>query len=493
MRIALGLALNEVEPREARALEFYEVLSTFRFLPSHSILRHAGAPDPQLSTCHQAASANDFQHITLQPGGPACSWLEPWHRDILDFLARPRTDRVSLDRQLNKGLWVPDLFMKRLRQQGSWTLLDPGEADGLRGCQGAQFEARYLACEQKAAGGGLRFCQRVNAADLWREIMSSLLETGQPWLGFKDAVNTRSAQDHCGLICGAGLGGDILLNTSTNEGTACPLGAINLAAHLSERGTGLDVALLQATVASAVRMLDNAVDLNSYPAEQTRASSLEHRPIGLGLAGFAEALDRLQLHPASAAAADFADWSMELVSYFAIMASAELAGERGPYPGYAGSKWSRGLLPIDTLALLSSERGLPLDINAAASQDWEPVRALIRQHGMRHCATTAVASFQGPALVAGLAPAPAAGETDPQWLIECAARRQKWIDMGQTLDLPAPDRDLDKISHLYMQAWEKGLKTIHQLLPAAPRQDPAGVQSTPAEIELPPHLAAAAV
>jgi ribonucleoside-diphosphate reductase alpha chain len=394
---------------------------------------------------------------------------------------------------LNKGLWVPDLFMKRLRQQGPWTLFDPGEAAGLHRCHGAQFEARYLEYEQKAARGGLRFSRRVNAGDLWREILASLLETGQPWLGFKDAVNTRSAQDHCGLVCGAGLGGDILLNTAPDEGAACPLGAVNLAAHLAERGGGLDVALLQGTIAAAVRMLDNAVDLSSYPAERTRAVSLEHRPIGLGVAGFAEALDRLQLHPAGPAAADFAEWSMELVSYFAILASAELAGERGPYPGYAGSKWSRGLLPIDTLALLSSERGLRLDIDASASQDWEPVRALIRQHGMRHCATTAIAPLHGPARVAGLAPGLGGGEADPLWLIECAARRQKWIDMGQTLDLPAPEGDLAKISNLYMRAWEKGLKTIHQLLPAARRQEQAGVADAPVEIKATAELAAAPV
>ena len=188
---------------------------------------------------------------------------------------------------------------------------------------------------------------------------ASLLDTGQPWLGFKDAVNTRSAQDHSGLVCAAALGGALLLNADPGEAAACPFGAVNIAAHLTERPAGLDVALLRGTITAAVRMLDNAVDLSAYPSARVRAASLQHRPIGLGVAGFAEALDRLQHHPASPAAADFADWSMELVSYFAILASAELAAERGPYPGYAGSKWSRGILPIDTLALLSNAAAFP--------------------------------------------------------------------------------------------------------------------------------------
>ncbi len=479
MRIALGLAFNEAEPRETRALEFYDVLSTFRFIASDSILRHAATPRPEPGPGRDAASAWDSEPATQPPGGP--SRLEPWHRDILEVLARPGPGGADSGRELNKGLWVPDLFMKRLRQQGHWTLFDPGEADGLHGCHGAPFEARYLEYEQKAARGGLRFSRRVNAAELWGGILASLLETGRPRLVFKDAVKTRSAQDN------SGPGGGILPDASPNEAAACPLGAVNLAAHLTERGAALDVALLQSTVAAAVRLLDNVLDLSSFP------SGPELRPIGLGVAGFAEALDRLQLPPGSAAAADFADWSMELVSYFAVLASAELAGERGPYPGYAGSKWSRGLLPIDTLALLSSERGLRLDLDPSVSQYWEPVRALIRRNGMRHCATTAVVSLPGPARVAGLAPGWGGAQADPLWLIECAARRQKWIDMGHVLDLPAPERDLAKISDLCMRAWEKGLKTIDQLLPAAPLQEPAGLKAAPADIKPPMEMAAVPV
>jgi ribonucleotide reductase alpha subunit len=490
MRIAMGLALNEKGGADARALEFYEVLSSFRFVPSDAISRHAGRPHPQLSTGHEAAC--DPEHGQPPPEGAACSWLEPWHRDIWEFLARPRPGGAPTGQPLNKGLWVPDLFMKRVREHGPWMLFDPSEVECLWRHHGTEFEARYLECEQKAAQGALRFLRRVNAGDLWREILASLQQTGQPWLGFKDAVNTRSAQDHRGLVCGGGMGGDILLNAAPGEGTACPLGAVNLAAHVRAPGAGLDVTLLQNTITSAVRMLDNALDLSSYPAAQARAACLEHRPIGLGVAGFAEALDRLQLRPGSAAAAEFADWSMELVSYFAILASAELAGERGPYASYAGSKWSRGLLPADTLGLLSNARGLPVDVNNAVAQDWEPVRALIRRNGMRHCATTAVASCPGPALVAGLAPTPGGGETDPQWLIECAARRQKWIDMGHTLDLAVAEGDLGKISYLYMRAWEKGLKTTRQLrLVAAPQEHP--VTETPAEAEPRRELAAAAV
>ena len=495
MRIAMGLALNEVGPRESRALEFYEVLSTFRFLPSHPILRHAGAPHPQLSVCHTATSANDLEHLTLQPAGPSCSWLEPWHRDILPFLSRPRPGAAPSGQQLNKALWLPDLFMQRVREQSSWTLFDPADTPGLHRSHGAQFQARYLAFEQKAAHGALPSSRRLNAADLWREILASLLDTGQPWLGFKDAVNTRSAQDHSGLVCAAALGGALLLNADPGEAAACPFGAVNIAAHLTERPAGLDVALLRGTITAAVRMLDNAVDLSAYPSARVRAASLQHRPIGLGVAGFAEALDRLQHHPASPAAADFADWSMELVSYFAILASAELAAERGPYPGYAGSKWSRGILPIDTLALLSNARGLPLDVPSGGAQDWEPVRGGVRRQGVRHCSTTAVAAMDGPARIAGLTPSLDAGQTDPFRLIEHAARRQKWIDLGHALDLPLPpsERDIDKLSNLYLRAWEKGIKTIHQLTPVSEsREDPA-TPRVPAESAAPLEMASAPI
>jgi ribonucleotide reductase alpha subunit len=421
MRVAMGLALNEEGPREERALVFYEALSSFRFIPSGLILKHAGTRQP-----------------TLAEGGAAGSstlWIEPWRRDFLDSIN-------------SKKFWLPDLFMKRVRQQACWRLFDPEETGDLHDCCGGEFERRYLAYEQKAERGAMRFAKRLKAVDTWHEIMTSVTQTGQPWLGFKDAVGLRSPRPH-------------------HESAGGPLGAINLATHISETGAGLDVALLRGTVTSAVRMLDNALDLNLFPTSQARLSGLEHRGIALGMVGFQEALDRLNLRFESAAAADFADWSMELISNCAITASADLARERGPFPGYAKSNWSRGILPSDTLGQLSHERGVLVDVTTDMSQDWDSVREMIRRHGVRNCAITAISPLDAPARIAGVTPSldpvlPDA-QTDPKWLIQFAARRQKWIDMGQTLTLRTSEKDIGKLAAIYMQAWEKGIKTIHHL------------------------------
>jgi ribonucleotide reductase alpha subunit len=427
MRIAMGLALNEDGRWEERALEFYEALSTFRFIPSDLILSHAGTRQPSLAGGSEA-----------EPSGLR---IEPWRRDILDALN-------------GKTPWMPDLFMKRVRLTASWTLFDPDETGDLQDCCGRLFEKRYLAYEQKAKEGKLRFSKRVNAVDLWHDIVAELAQAGQSRLGFKDAVGLRSPE-------------------LPRESAAGPIGAINLAAHIPERGGALDQALLRGTIASAVRMLDNAVDLSVYPTEEARLSALEHRAIELGIAGFQEALHRLQLTPGSKAAADFAEWSMELVSCGAIMASAELARERGPFPCYAESKWRDGFLPIDTLGQLSQERGVCVDVIADISQDWAPVREKIRLHGMRNGATTAISSLDTPARIAGLTPAIdsalAGEEIDPKWLIECAARRQKWIDLGQTLTLRTSETDTGKLADLYLQAWEKGIKSVRHLFVVAPK------------------------
>jgi ribonucleotide reductase alpha subunit len=426
MRIAMGLALNEERRREERALDFYEALSTFRFIPSDQILSHAGTLQPVLAGGSEADS----------PG----LWIEPWRRDILDVL----------DRQ---SPWMPDLFMKRVRQSASWNLFDPQETGDLHDCCGREFENRYLAYEQKAERGALRFVRRVKAVDLWHDIVASVTQNGQARLGFKDAVALRSPR-------------------LPGQSAAGPLGAINLAAHIPEGGGALDLALLRASIASAVRMLDNAVDSSIYPTEQARLIGLENRAIGLGVAGFQEALDRLHLARASKAAADFADWSMELVSCAAISASAELARERGPFPRYAESKWQDGVLPIDTLGQLSKERGLCVDVVADISQDWASVREKIRRQGMRNGATTAVHLLDKPARIAGVTPsidsALAGEEIDATWLIECAARRQKWLDLGQTLTLRTSETDTGKMAELYMRAWEKGIQTMHQIFLAAP-------------------------
>jgi len=290
----------------------------------------------------------------------------------------------------------------------------------------------------------MRFAKRLNAGHLWREIAASLARTGKPALGFKDAILLRSQQPDF-------------------DPAASPLGAINLAAHCSEAGRGLDVPLLRATVASAVRMLDNAVDLSLYPADGARSAALEHRAIGLGIAGFSDALARLHLKQPGAAAADFADWSMELVSCCAIQASAQLARERGPYPACAGSNWSHGILPIDTFWQLARQRGLPAAAPGATFQDWTATREMVRRHGVRNCALTALCSLDNAAGIAGLSPETRGAEAGAPWWIECAARRQKWIDQGQTLLLPSPERDAAEIAALCLQAWEKGLKTAPTL------------------------------
>jgi ribonucleoside-diphosphate reductase alpha chain len=485
MRVAMGLALNEGEQCNTRALEFYEALSTFRFVPSETVLCHAGTVQPQLITCCAATSWSDLEHVTAQVGprlaqrkktGLTCSWLEPWHIGIWDFLQRPRPGGPVWNHDLNKALWIPDLFMKRVCQQGRWTLFNPAEVPDLHQQFGRIFEERYLEYEQKADRGEMHGFQRINAADLWQEMLASLAQTGQPWLGFKDAANVRSPQDHAGVVHSASLCTAILLNTSPLEAAACSVGSVNLAAHLARNSPlPLDIPLLRSTVGAAMRMLDNAIDISSYPNDAARAASLEHRPAALGILGFQDALDWLKASYASAAAADFADRSMEIISHCAILASAALARERGAYPSYEGSKWSHGLLPIDTLALLAAERGRAVDIALSVTQDWDRVRDEVRRDGLRHCTTTAISPTDAGSRITGVSPSiePAGQEwkgkqrtafaIEPQWLIECAARRQKWLDMSQALTLYAADLDLAALANIGMQAWEKGLKTTRQL------------------------------
>ncbi len=482
MRVAMGLALNEGEQRNARAAEFYEALSTFRFVPSEPVLCHAGTVEPRLITCFAATSWSDLEHVSAQAGprmeqrkrtGLTCSWLEPWHIGIWDFLQRPRPGGPVWNHDLNKALWVPDLFMKRVCQQGRWTLFEPAQVPDLHQKFGRAFEQRYLEYEEKADRGEMHGFQRIHAADLWREMLASLAQTGQPWLGFKDAANVRSTQDHAGVVHGASLCTAILLNTSPLEASACSVGSVNLSAHLAgDSPVALDIPLLRSTVGTAMRMLDNAIDISSYPDEAARAASREHRPAALGLLGFQDALDRLKAGYASAAAADFADRSMEIISHCAILASASLARERGAYPSYAGSKWSHGLLPVDTLALLAAERGMAVDIDSSMTQDWDMVREAVRRDGLRHCTTTAISTTEAGSRITGASPSiePAGQgkqetvfEIGPQWLIECAARRQKWLDMSQALTLYAADLDLAALADICLQAWEKGLKTTRQL------------------------------
>jgi ribonucleoside-diphosphate reductase alpha chain len=481
MRVAMGLALNEGDQRNARAVEFYEMLSTFRFVPSETILAHAGTMSPHLITCCGATSWSDLEHVTAQVGprleqrkrnGLTCSWLEPWHAGIWDFLQRPRPGGPVWNHDLNKALWVPDLFMKRVRQKGRWTLFDPSQVPDLHQQFGRAFEERYVEYERKADLGEMHGSQRVNAVDLWQEMLASLAQTGQPWLGFKDAANVRSSQDHAGVVHSASLCTAILLNTSAHEGAACGVGAINLAAHVQCGAEALlDTSQLRTTIGVAVRMLDNAIDLSLFPTDAARQTCEEHRPAALGIFGFQDALDRLGMQYASAAAAEFADHSMEVISHGSILASAALARERGAYPSFSGSKWSHGFLPIDTLGILTAERGIDVDTDYSLTLDWDEVRREVQRHGMRHCAVTAISRTEAASKITGASPSiePGGGafEMGPQWLIECAARRQKWLDMGQALTLYAADLDLTLLGEMWMQAWEKGLKATRQLLSPA--------------------------
>jgi ribonucleoside-diphosphate reductase alpha chain len=529
MRLAMGLALREGPQAGERALEFYEALSSFAFVPSAPLLFNAGTPQPLLAACYTATGWHDLEHITAPAGGRmsqriqtglTCSWLEPWHICMSDFLARPLPGEEPWRHDLNKGGWIPDLFMRRVREAGPWPLFDPLEVPDLHPLFGTAFEARFLQYEASAARGEMKEFRQVPALELWREMLASLAGTGQPWLAFKDAANVRSLQDHAEAVRSAQLGAGTLLHTPA----ACSLGAINLAAHVDENG--LDAARLGRTVGAAIRMLDNALELSACPSPALQAAAREHRAVGLGITGFQEALYQLRLGYAGAAAAEFADRSMELISHGAILASTALARERGPFPAYAGSKWSSGLLPADTLAGLEEQRGRRVTVDRSGALDWTPVRESIKRHGMRNSAVTAI----GPALegswIAGVTPSiePAARawfgegpggaraawnrhlvedlrrldlwddamrkelrqnehsiqqikripaslrkiyrtafEIEPRWLIECAARRQKWIDLGQSLNLYAPDSRLETISDIYMLAWEKGLKTTNRL------------------------------
>ncbi len=583
MRVAMGLALHETN-REERAIEFYNLISTFRFCPSTPTLFNAGTGHPQLSSCYLTTIGDDLaqifksvrdnallskwsggigndwtnvralgSHINGTNGksqgvipflkvandaavavnqggkrkGAVCAYLETWHLDVEEFLdLRKNTgDERRRTHDMNTAHWVPDLFMKRVQQDGQWTLFSPDDVADLHDCYGREFEERYVAYEALADQGALSLFKRVRAMDLWRKMLTALFETGHPWITFKDPSNIRSAQDHAGVVHNSNLCTEILLNTGEDEVAVCNLGSINLVAHIEDGQ--LDLNRLQSTVRTAVRMLDNVIDLNYYPIPEARASNLRHRPIGLGQMGFQDALYELGLSYASDGAVEFADRSMEAIAYFTILASTELARERGTYPSYAGSKWDRGLLPIDTIQLLGEERGEPVDIDTNSTFDWTTVREAVQRQGMRNSHTMAIAPtatianilgvsqsieplytnlyvksnlsgeftvvnhflvrdlmarglwdhqmlddlkyFDGSIQPIGRVPPDlkerylTAFEVDPDWLIECAARRQKWIDMGQSLNLYVAEPSGRKLSEMYFLAWKKGLKTTYYL------------------------------
>ncbi len=591
MRVAMGLALNEKEQKNQRAIEFYDLLSSFYFTSGTPTLFNSGTLHSQLSSCYLSTIMDDLSHIfkvisddaqlskwagglgndwtnvratgaqikgtngksqgiipflkvandtavAVNQGGKRkgamCAYLETWHLDVEDFLdLRKNTgDERRRTHDMNTANWIPDLFMKRVSENGVWTLFDPSTVPDLHDLYGKAFEERYVAYEKMTETGQIKLFKKVEALGLWRKMLSMLFETGHPWITFKDPSNIRSPQDHVGVVHSSNLCTEILLNTSATETAVCNLGSINLPMHINENG--LDEKKLAATVRTAIRMLDNVIDINFYPVKEAENANLKHRPIGLGLMGFQDALYMQNISYASHQAIEFADKSMEMISYYAILASSELAKERGTYSSYKGSKWDRGLLPIDTIETLAQERGGSLDMDRSHTMDWSKVRKSIEKHGMRNSNTMAIAPTATISNITGVSQSIepmykhlfvksnlsgeftipntylveklkqlnlwdeqmlddlkyfdgsiaeieripheikqlflTAFEIDPEWIIECAARRQKWIDMGQSLNLYLFEPSGKKLHQMYFLAWTKGLKTTYYLRSMAATQ-----------------------
>ncbi|SFF63880.1 ribonucleoside-diphosphate reductase alpha chain [Fontimonas thermophila] len=462
MRVAMGLAINEVE-RETKAIEFYELLSSFDFMSSTPTLFNSGTLRPQLSSCyltqvpddlhgifgaiHDNAMlskyagglgndwtpvrgmgshikgtngksngvvpflkvANDTAVAVNQGGkrkGAVCAYLETWHRDIEEFLElRKNTgDDRRRTHDMNTANWVPDLFMKRVMEDGQWTLFSPDETPDLHDLVGTAFERRYVEYERLADEGRIKNFKRLPAVQLWRKMLSMLFETGHPWITFKDPCNLRSPQQHAGVVHSSNLCTEITLNTKAgSEIAVCNLGSINLPAHITADGQ-LDLAKLEKTVTTAMRMLDNVIDYNYYAVAAARNSNLRHRPVGLGVMGFADALYKLRLPYESDAAIQFADESMEAISYFAIKASTDLAAERGRYSSFEGSLWSKGILPIDSIKILAEQRGgyLKQDTSTSGKFDWDALRQRVMTVGMRNSNTMAIAPTATIANITGV-------------------------------------------------------------------------------------------
>ncbi len=581
MRVAMGLAINE-EDKTKYTLEFYEILSKHDYLSATPTLFNSGTTHSQLSSCYLSTVMDDLEHIfktvsddaqlskwagglgndwtnvrgtgarikgtngqsqgiipflkvandtavAVNQGGKRkgamCAYLETWHIDIEDFieLRKNTGDERRRTHDMNTANWIPDLFMKRVKENGTWTLFSPNETPDLHDLYGKAFEKRYIEYEKMADEGKIALWKRVEAVQLWRKMLSMLFETGHPWITFKDPANIRSPQDHVGVVHSSNLCTEILLNTSKEETAVCNLGSVNLAEHVTEKG--LNEKKLAETIHTAIRMLDNVIDVNFYPIPETKTANMAHRAIGLGLMGFQDALNILGVSYASHEAVEFADKSMEMISYYAILYSSELAKERNPYPSYKGSKWERGLLPIDTVDLLEKERGETVEMNRSISMDWDKVRESIRKHGMRHSNVMAIAPTATIANIAGVtasiepnyknlyAKSNLSGEftfcnphlvselkklklwdeqmiddlkyfdgsvleidripedlkkqyltcfeIDSEWIIECGSRRQKWIDQAQSLNLYLAEPSGKKLHNMYLFAWSKGLKTSY--------------------------------
>ena len=583
MRVAMGLAINELD-RETKTIEFYELLSSFDFMSSTPTLFNSGTCRPQLSSCYLSTVpdnldgifsaikddallskfagglgndwsrvrsmgahikgtngksqgvvpflkvANDTAVAVNQGGkrkGAMCAYLESWHLDIEEFLdLRKNTgDDRRRTHDMNTANWIPDLFMQRVSEAGGWTLFSPDDTEDLHDLYGQAFNQRYVEYEQMAARGELKLHKTIKALDLWRKMLSMLYETGHPWLTFKDPCNLRSPQQHTGVVHSSNLCTEITLNTSDDEIAVCNLGSVNLAQHVNENG--LDKEKLEHTVNVAMRMLDNVIDYNYYSVPQARRSNLKHRPVGMGIMGFQDALYKLRLPYASREAIEFADSSMEMVSYCAIKASTDLAEERGTYTSFKGSLWSKGILPIDSVDILEENRGGLLDMDKSQKLDWSGLRKRVKKTGMRNSNCMAIAPTATISNICGVAQSieptyqnlfvksnlsgeftvvnpymvndlkerglwddvmvsdlkyfdgsvqqidripddlkmlySTAFEVDPRWLVECASRRQKWLDQAQSLNLYMSAPDGKKMDNLYKLAWIRGLKTTYYL------------------------------
>ena len=583
MRVAMGLAINEIE-RERRAIEFYDLLSSFDYMSSTPTLFNSGTLRPQLSSCYlttvpdnldgiygairdnallskfAGGLGNDWTrvrglgaHIKGTNGtsqgvvpflkvtndtavavnqggkrkGAVCAYLETWHIDIEEFLdLRKNTgDERRRTHDMNTANWVPDLFMQRVAEEAQWTLFSPDEVPELHELSGQSFREAYEACEARAERGELKVWKRLPAITLWRKMLNQLFETGHPWITFKDPCNLRYTNQHLGVVHSSNLCTEITLHTNDKEIAVCNLGSVNLAAHISENG--LDTEKLARTVDTAMRMLDNVIDYNYYSVPQARHSNLRHRPVGLGLMGFQDALYKLDITYSSEAAVEFADRSMEALSYYAIRASSDLAEERGSYASYQGSLWSQGILPIDSISILRRERGGFVDVDESVTLDWDALRERVMTTGMRNSNCLAIAPTATISNIVGVAQSieptyqnlfvksnlsgeftvvnphlvrdlkarglwdavmvndlkyydgsvaaidrvppelkqkyACAFEMDTRWLIEAASRRQKWIDQAQSLNLYMAEPSGKKLDALYKLAWARGLKTTYYL------------------------------
>ncbi|KQO16285.1 ribonucleotide-diphosphate reductase subunit alpha [Acidovorax sp. Leaf76] len=583
MRVAMGLSLNESD-REARAIEFYEVLSSFDFMSSTPTLFNSGTLRSQLSSCYlttvpdhlegiydsikenallskfAGGLGNDWtrvralgSHIKGTNGesqgvvpflkvvndtavavnqggkrkGAVCTYLETWHLDIEEFLElRKNTgDDRRRTHDMNTANWIPDLFMRRVMEKGTWTLFSPSDVPDLHDLFGTAFEKAYVAYEQKAARGEIKPSKTVQATDMWRKMLTMLFETGHPWITFKDACNVRSPQQHAGVVHSSNLCTEITLNTSDTETAVCNLGSVNLLQHLKDGQ--IDHDKLKKTITVAMRMLDNVIDINYYAVPKARDSNMRHRPVGLGLMAFQDSLYELRIPYASQQAVEFADKSMEAICYYAYWASTELARERGQYTSYKGSLWDRGILPFDTLDMLSEARGGYVDVDRSSTLDWDALRKKIAQDGMRNSNCVAIAPtatisniigvdasiepsfgnlsvksnlsgeftvingglvrdlkrlglwddvmimdlkhFKGSLHPIDRVPADikalysTAFEVEAQWLVEAASRRQKWIDQAQSLNIYMAGASGKKLDDTYKLAWIRGLKTTYYL------------------------------